>query len=54
MANNLPNGFEDPADNEDIHEFAEMPYIEENSNRESFMDWLIKVGPEEAVKQLGL
>lgn len=28
MANNLPDNFKDPADDEDIHEFAEMPYID--------------------------
>ena len=38
MASNLPEGFQDPADDEDIHEFAEMPFIDEIINDESFMD----------------
>ena len=38
MASNLPPGFEDPADDDDIHEMAEMPFVEEIINDESFMD----------------
>lgn len=54
MASNLPLGFEDPADDDDIHEMAEMPFVEEIIIGESFMDWLIRVGPDKAVKYLDL
>ena len=43
MASNLPPGFEDPADDDDIHEMAEMPFVEEIINDESFMDCLKRV-----------
>lgn len=54
MESNLPPGFEDPADDDDIHEMAEMPFVEEIIIGESFMDWLIRVGPDKAVKYLDL
>ena len=54
MESNLPPGFEDPADDENIYEMSEMPFVEEIIIGESFMDWLIRVGPDKAVKYLDL
>jgi len=50
VANNLPEGAEDPSDNDNMYEFAEKPYIDEELIKDNFVDWYLRTNPEEFYK----